>query len=77
MSSIVLVVESITIDILYHTAIDQGKLLLVEKAKSQARLIEAIARDDKKYRKAYPFGARQATLRKIQDVRIPQKKSRR
>jgi hypothetical protein len=68
MSSIVLIAESVTIDILYHTAIDQGELLLVEKAKSQARLIEAIARSDKTHSEAYPFGARQATLRKIQDA---------
>ena len=68
MSSIVLLVESITIGILYMTAIEQGELLLVEKAKSQARLIEAIARSDKLTYKDDPAKARKATLKKIRDA---------
>jgi hypothetical protein len=43
-------------------------LRLVEIAKSQARLIEAIARFDKTYSNDYPFGARAATLHQIKDA---------
>lgn len=43
------IVESITIGILYRTALEQETARLTETARSQARLIEAIARYDKKY----------------------------
>lgn len=65
---IVIVVESFAIGILYHTAITEERLRLEETAKSQARLIEAIARFDKKYNSNYPFGAEQATLSQIKDA---------
>lgn len=68
MSSIVLAVEAITIGILYYTAITQEKLRLEETAKSNARLIEAVARFDKEYSNDYPFGARQATIDQIKDA---------
>ena len=68
MSSIVLVVEAITIGILYHTTIEEEKSRLEETAKSQARLIEAVARFDKVYSNNYPYGARQATLDQIKDA---------
>ncbi|UCD80013.1 MAG: hypothetical protein JSW26_00850 [Desulfobacterales bacterium] len=68
MSSIVLVVEAITIAILYQTAIAEEKTRLEETAKSQARLIEAVARFDKVYNKNFPYGARQATLHQIKDA---------
>jgi len=68
MSSIVLVVEAITIAILYRTAIAEEKSRLEETAKSQARLIEAVARFDKFYSTNFPHGARQATLHQIKDA---------
>jgi len=68
MSSIVMVVESITIGILYQTAFEQARRRLVETAKSQARLIEAVARFDKTYSRDFPMGARQATLYQIRDA---------
>lgn len=68
MFSIVLVVETITIGILYQTAIAEEKSRLKEAAKSQARLIEAVARFDKVYSRNYPYGARQATLNQIKDA---------
>jgi hypothetical protein len=68
MSSIVLVVESITIGILYRTAFNQERLRLVETAKSQARLIEAIGRFDRRYSRGFPSGSRQATLFQIRDA---------
>ena len=68
MSSIVLVIDVITIGILYDTAITEEKFRLEETAKSQARLIEAVARFDNVYSSDYPYGARQATLNQIKDA---------
>jgi len=68
MFSIVLVVETITIGILYQTAIAEEKSRLKEAAKSQARLIEAVARFDEVYSRNYPYGARQTTLNQIKDA---------
>jgi hypothetical protein len=68
MSSIVIVVESISVGILYHTAFEEERLRLVETAKSQARLIEAVARFDKIHSSDYPYGAGQATLNQIRDA---------
>ena len=68
MSVIVLVVESIAVGILYHTAFEEERARLVETAKSQARLIEAVARFDKQYSRNYPYGPRQATLSQIKDA---------
>lgn len=68
MAFIVIIVESVTIGILYHTAMTEEKLRLVETAKSQARLIEAVARFDQKYSNDYPLGPRQATLAQIKDA---------
>ncbi len=68
MTAVSLVVVGITIRMLYHTALDEGRAHLVETAQSQARLIEAIARFDALY-SAYdhPDGARGATLDQIID----------
>lgn len=68
MCLIVVVVESITVGILYHTAFEEERARLVDTAKSQARLIEAIARFDKAYSDDYPGGTRQATLYQIRDA---------
>jgi hypothetical protein len=68
MSAIVMAVESITIGILYHTAFDQERLRLVETAKSQARLIEAVARFDQKFINDFSTDAKQATLSQIRDA---------
>jgi hypothetical protein len=68
MSVIVVLVESITIRILYHTAFDQERLRLVETAKSQARLIEAVARFDRQHSGRYRFDSREATLSQIRDA---------
>jgi hypothetical protein len=65
---IVMVAESISMGILYRTAINEERLRLVEIAKSQARLFEAIARFDKAYSNDYPFGSRAATLHQIKDA---------
>ena len=65
MFSIVVVVEAITIKTLYDTAFEEETQRLKEAAKSQARLIEAMARFDREYSNDYPFGAKQATISQI------------
>lgn len=68
MVSIVVVTETITVRILYHAAITEQRSRLEETAKSQARLIEAVARFDETYSINYPHGSRQATLSQIRDA---------
>lgn len=54
--------------ILYETALEQQRQRLVETAKSQARLMEAVARFDQTYDSGYPQGARAATIEQIRDA---------
>ena len=68
MSMTTVIVEFITIGILYRTALNVQKARLEETAKSQARLIEAIARFDAIHNKNYPEGAREATFGQIVDA---------
>ena len=68
MISIVVVAEFITVGMLYRAAISEERSRLEETAKSQARLIEAVARFDKKYSNDYHQGAWQATLSQIRDA---------
>ncbi|XCN73630.1 MAG: ATP-binding protein [Candidatus Electrothrix aestuarii] len=65
MTAVVLTVEAITIIILYQTAINQQKLRLIDTIDSQARLIEAAARFNKKYNTSFPFGIKEATLQQL------------
>lgn len=68
MAVIVICVEFTSITILYHTSVKEERERLKETAKSQARLIEAIARFDKVYSNDYPLGALQATIDQIKDA---------
>jgi hypothetical protein len=68
MVSVAAIVGSVSIGMLYRTALNEEKARLVETAKSQARLMEAIARFDALYSKNYPEGARAATLSQIIDA---------
>lgn len=68
MASISLLIEFVTITLLYRAAINEERNRLVETAKSQARLIEAIARFDMKYSNDYPQGSEEATLSQIIDA---------
>ncbi|MCP3887829.1 MAG: hypothetical protein GY702_02995 [Desulfobulbaceae bacterium] len=68
MASVVFVIEAVTIYILYNTAFEEEKARLEVAAKSQARLIEAIARFDRVYSNDYPYGARRATLNQIRNA---------
>ncbi len=49
MSVVVLGVTSLTLGVLYVTALEQEQLRLIETARSQARLLEAVARFDSQY----------------------------
>jgi len=68
MATVTIIVEFVTIAMLYRTAINEERARLVETAKSQARLIEAIARFDALYSKDYPNGPKEATLSQIADA---------
>lgn len=68
MSLTILFVEAKTIGILYNTSIELEKSRLEEAARSHARLIEAIARFNKKHSGKYAYGARQATIDQIKDA---------
>jgi len=63
-----LVVESVTIGMLYSAALREEEARLEETVQSQARLIEAIARFDEEYSKDYPQGTTAATLSQIVDA---------
>ncbi|MCI5208357.1 MAG: hypothetical protein D3910_06090 [Candidatus Electrothrix sp. ATG2] len=68
MTTIVIASMVITVVMLYRTAITEEKAHLEETVKSQARLIEAVARFDQIYSKDYPYGAREASLYQIKDA---------
>jgi hypothetical protein len=68
MAFVTLLVESATIVLLYRTALNEEMARLQETARSQARLIEAIARFDAVYSKDFPAGAEEATLNQIIDA---------
>ena len=68
MASVVVVTEAISVGFLYQAAISEQRSRLQETAKSQARLIEAVARFDEKFNLNYPHSARQATLDQIRDA---------
>jgi hypothetical protein len=64
----ILLVESLTISMLYRTAIREEKSRLRETATGQARLIESVARFNDEYGSGYPQGSREAVLRQIIDA---------
>jgi hypothetical protein len=68
MSVVVLLVAVTSFSVLFRTALAEERARLVETARSQARLIEAIARFDSIYSHDYPEGAREATLSQIMDA---------
>jgi hypothetical protein len=68
MAFVVLLVAVTSFNMLFQTALAEERARLVETAKSQARLIEAIARFDAMYSNDYPAGAREATLSQILDA---------
>jgi hypothetical protein len=65
MAFVSLITVIITIGILYKAAFNEEKDRLTEMAKSQARLIEEIARFDAMYSKGYPRGPKEGTLSQV------------
>lgn len=68
MAVITLGAESIAIWMLYHVAITGQRERLEETVKSQARLIEAIARFNERSSGKIPLGKREATIRQVIDA---------
>ncbi len=69
MAFIALVVGGVAIIVLYETAFEEKRQSLVQTAKIQARLIEAVARFDSQYSQFdHPEGAFAATLDQISDA---------
>jgi len=66
MATATLLVSAVSIVSLYNTGIEQHRLRLVETVKSQARLIEAIAKFDSQYsNEDHPRGSWAATLDQV------------
>ena len=68
MAVIGLVIESITIFMLYRTAFNEQKANLRDIVTSRARLIESIAQYDSIHSKNYPGGSSEATLSQLAEA---------
>jgi PAS domain S-box-containing protein len=69
MALVVVVTSGAAMGILYQTAFDQQRQALVQMAKSQARLIESVAKFDQKFSKFdHPDGPMAATLEQVRDA---------
>jgi len=68
MAVIGLIIESITISLLYLTAFNEQKEILRQIVTSQARLIEAVSRFDHIHSPKYPGGPKEATLSQLIDA---------
>lgn len=68
MAAVTMIVEFVAIGMLYRTAFNEEKARLVETAKSQARLIEAMARFEESYHKMHPKSPDERTLSQIIDA---------
>ncbi|MFA4915908.1 MAG: PAS domain S-box protein [Syntrophales bacterium] len=65
MAAVTFLVTAITISILYHTALERQKELLLVTVQSQARLMEEIARHEEMKDKEHPENWKVATLNQI------------
>jgi len=68
MAAVTMIVEFVAIGMLYRTAFNEEKARLVETAKSQARLIEAMARFEERYHKKDTKSPDEKTLSQIIDA---------
>ncbi|MEE8353327.1 MAG: histidine kinase dimerization/phospho-acceptor domain-containing protein, partial [Dehalococcoidales bacterium] len=68
MAVVTLTAVGIGTKLLYDAAFEEERARLIDAARSQARLIEAIARFDSVYSQDYPGGALPATLSQIIDA---------
>ena len=72
--TVVLIVEGITLLMLYNTAFEQQRSQLTATAQNQAKLIEAVARFDSRFNNHdHDGGAVGAILRQIRDARLEKK----
>lgn len=67
MITVTLIVGILAVSIFYKAAFYEERKRLSELAKSQSRLIESIARFNKKYDSQYPGGAKKATISQLID----------
>ena len=68
---IVLIIETVTLSILYSESFEQQRAQLIITTQSQARLIESVARFDKKYSKEdIEGGASAATFSQLRDAHM-------
>lgn len=68
MAGVSVLVSGIAIGILYQAALGEQRARLIDTAQSQARLMESIARFDKRYLDGFPGGPKAATLQQIEDA---------
>ncbi len=68
MIAVSLIIESVTITVLYRAAIKEREDNLRDIVTSQARLIESMARFDKSHNKDYPGSPTEATLSQLVDA---------
>jgi PAS domain S-box-containing protein len=68
MIAVSVIVTGLAIALLYNTSIDQQQQRLKEVVKSQARLIEAVARFDSQFSQDYPDGSEAATISQLIDA---------
>ncbi len=69
MAVVAMLTSGVALGVLYNVAFDQERARLIEMAQSQARLIEAVARFDRKFSKYdHPEGSAAATISQIVDA---------
>ncbi|MDP6342946.1 MAG: PAS domain S-box protein [Alphaproteobacteria bacterium] len=68
MATFALILGALAIGVLYDTAFEEARARLMETAQSQARLMEAVARFDRRESRDYPGGAAAATISQIVDA---------
>ncbi len=65
---IAVTISGVTLAALYQTAFEQTRQNLISTARSQAYLMEAVARFDQKYSSDFPEGSKAATLSQIDNA---------
>ena len=60
-------IGGVAIGVLYETSFEEQRTRLVEAAKGQARLIEAMARFNQRHNRTFPGGPEAATLAQLED----------
>lgn len=68
MAALAATIGGVSIGLLHQTTFNQSRAELVAAVQSQARLIDAVARFDRRYNQNYPAGASAATISQIEDA---------